>query len=1076
MAVNKDHYYRLASNLPSERIKAALSLIKELEASDSKDDYKYTFNRLITGLASNHDSARLGFSMCLSEVLKLIYSNNDKNYLDYELTPESYLSILDETLNKQVKAKTKGKNLRAYLFGMIFGIKSLINSNIIEFNNDDDEKENENKNETSKILFKLIVDKLFEIALSKSWIREISIVTMIDFIKKSNASSNKDFMAYILTQLSENDLMISNDGLLFYLNIPSNSRDDISKMANLKNCQQWKFNNPLLKGNLPLLKNALIEQSVSSTDSNNDETQQNNKLQKGSWNPQLHYVWYVLINELLLNENELEFENENEQPNKKQKNSGSKKSKSKSKSKQVSEIPIISLSTFWPTFDETFFSNNSSSERKHTGLKILQLCFENPLFDPKYFEIIFSDNLTRCFINHLAKKDRMLNKLSNEVLAALLNYISKLPSTDGKYYLLLALEKQCILFDRITKNKTIKTLESNIEIDTWYKITSVDFNNTLFENLQKKTKERDFDETNTKKEINTFLLDFYLNLIRGNKQLIKNSVDNEKFILSINSILEKIINFIYNNPNYKEDENLIKIAKDRLQSILSDLMECSGSLIDWFGFIVEYLDENDNKIVASINENEELKEVKDNAKTVQKELNKLEENPKYLDIVKCLKFLLGQGLFELYNGDSESFGILSDLINISNDLIDSDNDMIENDLIETLVDLMLSYLPQESGMKKKIAIEIWNCLIDKIDDIQINRLFEILRTRENKQGMESLFNQAIDFDDGEDGDEKEGDEDEDDEIEEEHNHSSDDQSSITEEEDDDDDDRDVSEGIEHDEKSEIEKVEKSATLALAKALNVSEQNTNNKADENGDKKDGDISMDDEENDDEDDEEEEEDDGDDEGNETDESMSDEQMMALDSTLSAIFQQRQNSIDSIKNKKTNGNERKLQAKEARNLMALFKLRILDLIENFNNKKPNYKLNFNILYQLLLLIKTTADLKIGEKSHKLIKKICKNTVESEDDLEFKTFSIENLRNVLTFAKNSKINALSQACSQVAIYIVRSIMKNTEDEKYRENIELISAVYNEFMIDWATDSKNRITVSLFTDYVNWLNSKRSN
>ena len=72
--VNRDCFYRLASDLQDERVKAAVSLIEELSALElpaCNEEWSYVLKRLISGLASGRNSARLGFSLCLSEVVKM---------------------------------------------------------------------------------------------------------------------------------------------------------------------------------------------------------------------------------------------------------------------------------------------------------------------------------------------------------------------------------------------------------------------------------------------------------------------------------------------------------------------------------------------------------------------------------------------------------------------------------------------------------------------------------------------------------------------------------------------------------------------------------------------------------------------------------------------------------------------------------------------------------------------------------------------------------------------------------------------------------------------------------------------
>jgi len=71
-----DLYTDLSSNDESLRIKAAESLVNKILSSQKSEtpnaekgtDLTYALNRLVKGLSSGRESARLGFSIALTEV------------------------------------------------------------------------------------------------------------------------------------------------------------------------------------------------------------------------------------------------------------------------------------------------------------------------------------------------------------------------------------------------------------------------------------------------------------------------------------------------------------------------------------------------------------------------------------------------------------------------------------------------------------------------------------------------------------------------------------------------------------------------------------------------------------------------------------------------------------------------------------------------------------------------------------------------------------------------------------------------------------------------------------------------
>jgi DNA polymerase phi len=70
-------YTELASNEHERRKNAAKELVgkiisaRNLEKSEKGTDIPYALNRLIKGLASGRESARLGFSIALTEVVSV---------------------------------------------------------------------------------------------------------------------------------------------------------------------------------------------------------------------------------------------------------------------------------------------------------------------------------------------------------------------------------------------------------------------------------------------------------------------------------------------------------------------------------------------------------------------------------------------------------------------------------------------------------------------------------------------------------------------------------------------------------------------------------------------------------------------------------------------------------------------------------------------------------------------------------------------------------------------------------------------------------------------------------------------
>ena len=190
MAVLRDHYFKLGSELPKERLNAATLLISELVAADNEEEWSYALNRLLKGILTTRQSAKFGFSMALTEVVNELINREI-------LTVGKYLDLLVETT--KLTSSMKGKEQRAVLFGRLFGLQVLINSQIIIL-----------KSEPEDML--QFVEILMELSNFKNWIRETGIFTLIQFIKlldNSNVEYSKKIYIKILNMVNNLGLNLS---------------------------------------------------------------------------------------------------------------------------------------------------------------------------------------------------------------------------------------------------------------------------------------------------------------------------------------------------------------------------------------------------------------------------------------------------------------------------------------------------------------------------------------------------------------------------------------------------------------------------------------------------------------------------------------------------------------------------------------------------------------------------------------------------------------------------------------------------------------------------------------------------
>ena len=202
-----------------------------------------------------------------------------------------------------------------------------------------------------------------------------------------------------------------------------------------------------------------------------------------------------------------------------------------------------------------------------------------------------------------------------------------------------------------------------------------------------------------------------------------------------------------------------------------------------------------------------------------------------------------------------------------------------------------------------------------------------------------------------------------------------------------------------------------------------------------------------------------------------------MMAMDDQLSKIFKERQDILNSV----SSGNKRKTEVHEARENMIFFKNRVLDLLESFTKHHPNAEYNLKFIGPVVTLINLTMDKSLGVKAHKFLKtRISKTKVYSatgptsiQDVPEFTQWCkqlIEKLQDQAATTKSSN-HAVIASYNQSCIILAKNLIGVDSSQ-----LEPIIDIYTNALKKWALNKNNKLQVSLFFDFINWLNDKRHN
>ncbi|WEJ95588.1 DNA-directed DNA polymerase [Yamadazyma tenuis] len=721
MAVSKDHYYKLASELPQERLDAAVTLLKELTDSNTSEDWSYALNRLIKGLNTTRQCARYGFSMALTEVVQELIASSS-----YPLTVSGFM---DDILNIiEIKPSMKGKDERAALFGRLFGLQTLINCKII-FN-----ATYTKPADTIKFLRCLL-----ELATFKSWLRETAVFTLCSFIKQLELTD--ELVTYILRATADLGLTFTSEGVAIYLSIPHAMR---VKNGNINN--SWKNYDPLAKGNLPTLSKALKDVEVA------DDDDANAQKQKGSWTPRVHFVWGLVL-EKLINKPE---------------GTPPKKKKKTNNSKAVKEDGSVGLREFWKVVvDESFFAEKSSHERKYWGFELFIKAYHAVNYDQ--VECIITPNFLRCLINQSAQTNRMLNKISVKCLSTIKQESTQNP-LKAPYTLACLVDPKhggCWNFDLLTKSKTtevlIGCLSQKIGDDAQDVVVLEKFKNVLTKQFESSLVDDDADLKKVNDNIQKWCLNSLLQLIRGNRQFI-------------GSWIEDILNLLIRYSLFKSTDapnvsiNIRNMCQDRLNSILGDIINTKTNNSSWSLYCIKYirkLEKSSNyEFISELDQ--ELARVKSECSTLLQKVEDLSQDTGSDDKIYSFELLFSMILLQIYMGDEDSFSVVDELKACFESTF-SENDGQDVNSAMVMTEIILSFISKKSALLRKFCYIIWESLLCQKDssgnirvtDECLEVLFSVLTAKENKEGQKSLFDKEGDF--VEDEEEVEDEDDEDDE-------------------------------------------------------------------------------------------------------------------------------------------------------------------------------------------------------------------------------------------------------------------------------------------------------------------------
>nr|POE75804.1 dna polymerase v [Quercus suber] len=394
-------YSDLADDVQTVRLKAAGSLLKELstKSPDRNQRIKDCLGRLVRGLCSGRKAARLGFSVALSEVLRLAFELATSEQTDDFKLDTVTAKVIAIT---QADGKARGQELRDYLLGRRFAFQAILQSNIaLDSSTTDGE-------------WRKFVDAVLDLAAEKSWIRAECGAMLYEYFEGVEVSTRtKERAQTMISSLHDKALTGSPEGLALWLCIS----DRFPKIALPKGV--WHNNNPLSQEETIKLKKVLHGNVVEG------DGAAANGSSTGLRQSQPSFAWKVILSRL-----------------------HSKDAKT--------------FEQFWTdAVEHGLFAVGCSNERKSLGLQIVSLAVATaPVSQLKH---VLSKNVVHCIITQRTESGRYLFEAAKVTLSHVVTRAQSDPDPQAAIKIIDVLLNAAINFDQLTKTKTVDSILSQAE-------------------------------------------------------------------------------------------------------------------------------------------------------------------------------------------------------------------------------------------------------------------------------------------------------------------------------------------------------------------------------------------------------------------------------------------------------------------------------------------------------------------------------------------------------------------------------------------------------------------------------------
>ncbi|KAK2740290.1 DNA-directed DNA polymerase [Myotisia sp. PD_48] len=716
-------YDDLSNENDEIRLKAAKDLLLRFspDGNATDEEIEKVLQRLFRGLCSSRKAARVGFSIALTELLSLAFTERNKGNSESTLNVPKILDILEAHTN--TTSSNAGQEERDHHFGRLFGAEAILKSSILL--QPDIQPDNWSR----------MLTLVFELANKKPWLREEC--GYIVFCAIRDIKANKSLSKYVetaLTLLCKNNLARTPEGIAIWLAAMSLSLSPSVVFPQ----DVWIQDNPLNVREKAAFAKIMKESSSPSSSEGEEGTTDGKKQKSGIWNPKLHFAWDYILATLFAAPLE--------------------RSKSESKSKK-DKSSQVTFAEFWTeVVDCGLFAAASSEERKYWGfLAVNKILNEGPL---PAASLIFTKNFMRCFMNQLAVEDRYLHRMAVKVSKSIQARTSKEPEFVNPALRALLGPGGAINFDQITKTKTVEKMLHDIPPSALEQLLP------FFESLIVNSDDDEKASTLRRQQLANILQ----TIVKSQTAAAKDNNSEE-----LDSIVEKVILLLARYTYFAPGQNSELVPKPAINETTREFFR--NKIMSFLNTIITGRKQPSNVAYYVVNKIHKMERdgdqvghfiiemtdsITESVQSAFKILKKIDRKERHSDqaqdpSIPALKLLYSLTVLQVYNGDTEAVSMLDELKLCYDKFFGrkhSDNEE-GTQASDALVEMLLSFASKPSQLFRRMSEQVFGAFANKLTITGLESLLSILATKESLAGQQELF----DNQDDEGGEENEEDSD-----------------------------------------------------------------------------------------------------------------------------------------------------------------------------------------------------------------------------------------------------------------------------------------------------------------------------